>query len=319
MKQILKKYWWVGTIIVLLAVVGAVGARWWQSLPVQVDMPRDLTRYRLEQDSLNVDGIEMKYVETGEGKDLVLVHGVPTSGQIYSEVIYPLSKQYRVIVPDMPGFGASELPAWDQLSFEAQGRRLGMLLTELGVQDATVVVHDAGGIWTWEMMEQYPDMVDEVIMLNTPIVKEYFHPPMPLLSSTLRHGVDMVMQSAKAQRMMVEDTMLQGVLGDYFVNEDVAVYLYPVTNEGKGAAIHWFYMNIKEKREELDAYVALLKERQMPITIIWGTEDPILRFEGIDVLREKLSGQIKGIYTIRDSGHFVMLDTPEVILSVLLK
>jgi pimeloyl-ACP methyl ester carboxylesterase len=60
---------------------------------------------------VNVNGQSISYAERGRGLPLVLVHGFPLDNRIWESQIANLSDKYRVIAPDLPGFGASDAPA----------------------------------------------------------------------------------------------------------------------------------------------------------------------------------------------------------------
>jgi pimeloyl-ACP methyl ester carboxylesterase len=94
-----------------------------------------------------VNGWRMHYVDEGAGDPILLLHGNPTWGYLYRDVIPPLvSAGYRVIVPDMIGFGLSEKPAREQAhSLDAHIANLTGLLRQLDLQRLTVVCHDWGG------------------------------------------------------------------------------------------------------------------------------------------------------------------------------
>src|SRR5271168_5482946 len=63
----------------------------------------------------NVNGWRMHYIDEGEGDPVVLLHGNPTWGFLYRDIIGPLVRSgRRVIVPDMIGFGLSEKPGREQ-------------------------------------------------------------------------------------------------------------------------------------------------------------------------------------------------------------
>ena len=94
-----------------------------------------------------VNGWRMHYVDEGAGDPILLLHGNSTWGYLYRDVIPPLvSAGYRVIVPDMIGFGLSEKPAREQAhSLDAHIANLTGLLRQLDLQRLTVVCHDWGG------------------------------------------------------------------------------------------------------------------------------------------------------------------------------
>ena len=94
-----------------------------------------------------VNGWRMHYVDEGAGDPILLLHGNPTWGFLYRDVIPPLvSAGHRVIVPDMIGFGLSEKPAREQAhSLDGHIANLTGLVRQLDLQRLTVVCHDWGG------------------------------------------------------------------------------------------------------------------------------------------------------------------------------
>ncbi|MFT5626985.1 MAG: pimeloyl-ACP methyl ester carboxylesterase [Dokdonia sp.] len=90
-------------------------------------------------------------------------------------MIDQLSKNYRVIAPDMLGFGSSDSPkGYDIYSEEKHASRLLDLMDALNVNNWTHVMHDAGGLWTWELFKKQPNRISKLVILNTIIYKEGF-------------------------------------------------------------------------------------------------------------------------------------------------
>src|SRR5687767_9095783 len=79
-----------------------------QSQPAAVAAAETATHYRRTK----IDGIELFYREAGptDAPVVVLLHGFPTSSNMFRNLIPALSDRYRVIAPDYPGFGQSEMP-----------------------------------------------------------------------------------------------------------------------------------------------------------------------------------------------------------------
>ena len=94
-----------------------------------------------------VNGWRMHYVDEGAGQPVLLLHGNPTWGFLYRDVIGPLvASGRRVIVPDMIGFGLSEKPAREQAhSLDGHIANLVSLVRQLDLTRLTVVCHDWGG------------------------------------------------------------------------------------------------------------------------------------------------------------------------------
>jgi pimeloyl-ACP methyl ester carboxylesterase len=94
-----------------------------------------------------VNGWRMHYVDEGTGDPVVLLHGNPTWGFLYREFVAPLTAAgYRVIIPDMIGFGLSEKPEREQAhSLDGHIANLTGLLRGLALDRITLVCHDWGG------------------------------------------------------------------------------------------------------------------------------------------------------------------------------
>ena len=94
-----------------------------------------------------VNGWRMHYVDEGAGDPVVLLHGNPTWGFLYREFIPPLVQAgYRVVVPDMIGFGLSEKPVREHAhSLDGHCSNLIALLRQLELNRVTLVCHDWGG------------------------------------------------------------------------------------------------------------------------------------------------------------------------------
>jgi len=94
-----------------------------------------------------VNGWRMHYVDEGAGDPVVLLHGNPTWGFLYRDFIPPLVKAgYRVVVPDMIGFGLSEKPTREHAhSLDGHASNLIALLRQLALDRITLVCHDWGG------------------------------------------------------------------------------------------------------------------------------------------------------------------------------
>ena len=113
-----------------------------------------------------VDGLDLCVFERGAGKPLLLIHGQFGDHLDWEPVLEPLSQHYRVIAPDLPGFGDSEKPdaAYDAAFFN---RVLDQLLTTLGVEKVAVVGNSFGGQIAGLFALAYPQRVSEVVFVDS--------------------------------------------------------------------------------------------------------------------------------------------------------
>jgi pimeloyl-ACP methyl ester carboxylesterase len=96
---------------------------------------------------VRVNGWRMHYVDEGAGEPVVLLHGNPTWGFLYRDFVAPLTRAgYRVIIPDMIGFGLSEKPTReDAHGLDGHIANLTALVRQLDLEHITLVCHDWGG------------------------------------------------------------------------------------------------------------------------------------------------------------------------------
>ena len=93
---------------------------------------------------LQCNGLSTHYEQTGQGKDILMLHGWGASGQSFDCLVGRLSTAYRVTTLDFPGFGQSELPPepWD---VEAYARFTLSFMQAVGLSDPILIGHSFGG------------------------------------------------------------------------------------------------------------------------------------------------------------------------------
>jgi pimeloyl-ACP methyl ester carboxylesterase len=125
------------------------------------------------------NGISLKVVVDGEGPAVLLLHGFPDSSRLWRYQIPALVQAgYRVIAPDLRGFGESSRPE----SIEAYGLPLLVgdvidVLDALGVKQATVVGHDWGAFLGWALAAFMPERVERLIALTVGHPSGFFADP----------------------------------------------------------------------------------------------------------------------------------------------
>lgn len=221
------------------------------------------------------DGI-IKYIDKGNGPVIVLLHGVPTSGWIYRKMIDPLvSGGYRVVVPDMLGFGSSDSPeGFEIYSEENHAKRLIELMDGLGVNTWTQVVHDAGGIWTWELFKSQPDRIENLVLLNTVLFENGFYPTIQLQPGIASKTKMWSYRKGIATNNLFKKLFDEGLQQNNLNHLDVEGYRTPLI-EGKTDALYYYY---SETCNTLPDYSATFDSIKVPTTVIWGIHDTMLQW-----------------------------------------
>jgi len=116
-----------------------------------------------------LDGLRLAHVDEGDGPPVVMFHGEPTWSFLWRKVLPPVRDAgYRVICPDLPGFGRSDKPmdlAW--YSYDRHTAAMADLLEALDVRGATFVVHDWGGPIGLRLAVEQPERVERLVLLDT--------------------------------------------------------------------------------------------------------------------------------------------------------
>jgi len=109
----------------------------------------------------------LRYLETGSGPPLVLVHGLASSAtQDWGRLIAPLGRRFHVYAPDLPGFGESERPATADYSIPMQVEAVRAFMQAVGVGRARVAGLSMGGWIVSRLAGDQPEMVERLVVVD---------------------------------------------------------------------------------------------------------------------------------------------------------
>jgi haloacetate dehalogenase len=115
--------------------------------------------------TVKANGIRQHYIDAGEGSPVVLLHGFPETSFAWRHQIPVLSNLFRVIAPDLRGYGQSEKPAsgYDK---RTMAHDLAALLDRLGIDSVALVGHDRGARVATRFAKDHPDRVDRLVVMD---------------------------------------------------------------------------------------------------------------------------------------------------------
>lgn len=116
-------------------------------------------------------GARIRFVEAGAGAPLVLLHDCGATHETFAEVIAQLAGSFRVIAPDLPGFGGSEKPDPQRYSygFDAFSESVFDLVAALGLGRVHVCGHGMGGGVALTLSARHPAIVHRLCLVDTPV------------------------------------------------------------------------------------------------------------------------------------------------------
>jgi pimeloyl-ACP methyl ester carboxylesterase len=148
------------------------------------DLPADVIHHRVD----TPDGGTIHAIEKGEGRPLVLLHGITLRSDVWAPQFHQLTDRYRVIAVDLRGHGESAVGA-DGLGIHRLAQDLATLLSSLDLHDAVLVGHSMGGMTVMQFCGLHPDVLADrvagLVFLATASHESYG----PLIDNTVRSVV----------------------------------------------------------------------------------------------------------------------------------
>jgi len=302
----LKKVFYLTSIALLFS----------QCKAYQVDTkPSDMkySDFTSQQKTWNSPDGKIAYIDKGEGTPLLLLHGIPTSGWLYRKMIDPLvAKGYRVIAPDMLGFGNSAHPSgYDIFDKSEHAKRILGLMSYLKIDNWHHVMHDAGGLWTWELFKQAPSKISKLSILNTIIYQDGFCPPIRIKKGIIGK---IIMWSYRTKTNMMVKKLFEGGTNGYSMSKaDTEGYVMPL-RKGKTNALYKFFTT---NTKSIPDYSKTLQQIDIPVQVIWGESDKILVWEKeATAVTKDLKIKEENIH-ILNKNHFLQEEAAEELIRLI--
>jgi len=279
---------------------------------------------------IETNGIVLRVVEEGEGPAIVLCHGFPELAYSWRHQIPVLAEAgYRVLAPDMRGYGGStqppEVEAYDVLTV---GRDIVGLMDAFGEREAILIGHDWGATVVWHLALTHPERVRAVAGLSVPYAGR---PPVPPMEIFRRRLGDDWYQAWFQQVGPVDEAMARQVArtvtatedwtaewaartdvdpdpsASWLTQEELAVFVESLSRSGFSGGLN-YYRNI-DRNWELTEYLDGRRIEQ-PALFVTGGDDIVRRFmpgKGM----ERWFDDLRGFVVLDGAGHWIQQERPD--------
>ncbi|HEX5167226.1 MAG TPA: alpha/beta fold hydrolase [Thermomicrobiales bacterium] len=274
-------------------------------------LPDAVRDWQAQLTPVTVDGVRSFVLDTGMGDPVVFLHGIPTQAYLWRDVAQVVSHRWRVIAPDLLGFGFSDRPEDADYSPGGQASFIQRVLSELGVERYALVVHDYGALVGAELLTRDPDSVTNMVVLNTSFWEDDWSGsqlnPFSLLSLP---GVGEVAFRVARKFMLREAFGLYVSERQRLTSDVMDVYWHPFTDGFADVLLRLFRDRAGRMDEQAfcrwrDAIEAF----DRPSLVIWGDRDPTFRiWTGRRIAEILPAGNLE---LFEHSNHFVPEDRPE--------
>lgn len=211
----------------------------------------------------------------GAGEPVVLLHGFPTSGHLWSDVVPLLPAGHRVVVVDLLGYGRSDRPLAHTVSVDAHADRVAQLFDELRIDRACVVGHGLGGGVAQSLAVRHAARVSKLCLVAS--LSFDLWPTMRARGVHAIAPIGGVLPPAALVRV-VRRTLARGYRSATRAARSMDLYLRPFGSpEGRDALVAHVRALTSDENAALPPR---LSEIGVPTTILWGEHDRITPVEG---------------------------------------
>jgi abhydrolase domain-containing protein 6 len=249
--------------------------------------------------SVRIGSHEVPYLEGGSGETVLLLHGIFGEKDHWNDFARALVPRYRVIVPDLPGYGESTRIQGERYDYAAQTERLLAFVDALRLTTFHVAGSSMGGTLAALLAIRLPERVSTVAFVGAP---HGIRCPRP-------SAMDRCIEAGLAPLVAKTNQAFSDMLALLF--ERRPFLPYPILHRARHSAIHQAESNMHMWHEQLkDRYLlhAGLEQLRRPLGVIWGTRDRVFDVSGAQEIKAIQPEAF--VRELTEVGHLPMMETP---------
>jgi abhydrolase domain-containing protein 6 len=256
----------------------------------------------LEQHSINVNRLRIEYLQGGKGDALILLHGFGANKDNWTRIAKHLTPYFRIIAPDLPGFGESSPDPDGNYSIVVQTERVKAFVQALGIESFHLGGSSMGGTIAGTYASTYPEDLKSLLLIS----------PGGVAAS---EPSEMMRRMEKGE----PNPLVAGSVEDYerlldFVFVKRPFIPLPIKRLLTREAIEHQPLNRKIFKQirnsiEIAPLEVLLKGLPAKTFIVWGAQDRVLHASGAKILRSVMPNAEAEV--LDATGHLPMIEKPK--------
>jgi pimeloyl-ACP methyl ester carboxylesterase len=264
----------------------------------------------IQYKTANVDGFKVFYREAGHAKrpKLLLLHGFPTAGHMFRDLIPLLEERFHIVAPDLPGFGQSDMPPRDSFAytFDNIAKVIERFTEVIGFDRYAVYVFDYGAPTGFRLAVNHPERITAIISQNGNAYEEglsdgwnpiraYWQDPSPANRKAL-HAF-LAPESTRWQYTHgVKDPSLVSPDGQNLDN-------YYLARPGANEVQLDLFGDYKSNVALYPTFQRYLRTHKPPFLALWGKNDPFFLPAGAEAFKRDVPDAVVRFF---DTGHFAL-------------
>lgn len=249
---------------------------------------------------ITLDGNRVHYQDQGQGDVIVLLHGTASSLHTWDKWAKQLSKEYRVIRMDLPGFSLTGPDHSHRYEVKDDIAFLNKFVSRLNLDKMHIVGSSLGGRIAWEYSLLHPDRVKTLTLMNALGYPQERWPPAielaqwPLMDTIMAHI---------SPRFLYVSTLKEVYFDETLVTEEVVDRYYDLSRYPGN--LDAFPRRVKAK---LDKHSENITRVSVPTLVMWGEEDIYFPVENAYRFNKDIAGSKINVYP--NVGHLPMEEIP---------
>ena len=256
----------------------------------------------LEQHSIEVKGLRIEYLEGGKGDPLVLLHGFGANKDNWTRIGKYLTPHFRVIAPDLPGFGESSPDPGGDYSIRIQAERVKAFVQALGIKSFHLGGNSMGGNIAGVYASSYPTDLKSLLLIDPGGVASSEPSemsrrlkegnPNPLIAENVR-DYDRLLDFVFVKRPFIPRSIKRVLIQE-------AIEHQPLNRK--------IFQQLRSS-VDVEPLEVLLKDMPVRTLVVWGRQDRVLHVSGAKILASVMPNAKTAI--MDSVGHLPMIEKPE--------
>lgn len=250
-------------------------------------------------------GAGLSFLMGGDGEPLLLLHGVPGSSQAWQKVGIKIASRFRVIIPDLLGFGASDQPV-DEFDLEAQAKAVRALLNYLQINSLYLGGHGFGAAIALTMMRLFPEVKIHGLILSATNLFVETSMPFPMNLARFPLFNQLFSWSMAGNRLG-----LRALYESSTQNKEESRwrdFRHHLNSSSLKATRHILQRSVKDFAIRYAEIEELLPQITCPTLLLWGDEDPFVSVHVGERAHATLPDSVLKVYGF--TGHFIPEERP---------
>jgi pimeloyl-ACP methyl ester carboxylesterase len=257
-----------------------------------------------------VDGLEIFYREAGraDAPTLLLLHGFPSAGHMFRDLIPLLAERFHLVAPDLPGFGQSDMPSRDDFryTFDNLAEAISRFTEVIGQRRFAIYIFDYGAPVGLRIAAKHPERITAIISQNGNAYEEGLSEGWNPIRAYWREPTQ-ANRDALRSFLTPETTRFQythGVPDPSLVSPDGrSLDDHYLTRPGAHEVQLDLLLDYASNVALYPAFHAYFRNHQPPFLAVWGKNDPFFLPVGAEAFKRDIpSAEVRFF----DTGHFAL-------------